>query len=682
MGYTIDIDTGSTFTDGVLMGDGRFQWVKVDTTPHDLTECVGNCINELARQFGFKDSTDLLRQTDIIRLSSTISTNALIQKTGARLGLIVSKGYENTLYSRGDDRIPVLEIIPSGMVLGIKGYIDNSGDIAEDTDMNEVREAVKELLIRGARIIVVSLINSSLNPSLERRVKDFILAEYPPHYLGSVPVLTSTEVSLVISDAYRTNAAILDAYVHREMVRFLYKGEENLRKQGYPKNLFIVHNWGGVAQVGKTKAIDTFSSGPAAALLGAAYISRLYDLPTVVAFELGGTSADCGTIINGKCSTTSRIEIEGIPLEQSAIGVKSVGSAGCSIARVSEGRIAVGPRSAGSMPGPACFDLGGTEPTVADACVVLGYIDPGYFHGGRKKLNAAKAYDTIKRKLAQPLNIGVEEAAFQVIEEGQAVCGQLLKHHITESGLNAADAALLSFGGAGGIYCCRLAEMVGFSKIYVPPFAAVFGAFGSSTLDIAHQYEIPVVTVLRDSRGKYSSNSGLIYKAVQEMRRRAEHDVRAEGFAPEQLNFNLELQLSSSAQSFTTCLPAPYNQAWNKEDTRAVCDKLNEAYGTPVSGEVILLSLKLIASCSLVHGDLLTYDQAGSDPQAAFKGTRKVFWGNSGFTGTPIYERGRLQCGNIVTGPSIIEGEDTTILIPEGRRFSVDKFLFGIIEKE
>ena len=682
MSYTIDIDVGSTFTNGMLMGDGRLEWVKVDTTAGDLALGVTNCLNEAVKKFGFKDSADLLRQTDIVRLSSSISINTLTQKTGVRVGLIVSKGYETTVYHESGNRPPVLSIVPPDMVMGVKGYIDDSGNIGQDIDDEETRKTVKELLLKGARVLVVSVLNSALNLSLENKIKDLIASEYPPHYLGAITVFTSTEVSLALNDALRTNAAVLNAYVHREMIRFLNRAEDNIRNLGYRKNVFIINNWGGLARVGKTRAIDTFRSGSTSVLCGAASLSKLYKMPAALAFEAGSTSAYFGMTKDGKCALAPRIEIEGIPLEMPAIDVKSVNAAGCSIARVSGGQLSVGPQSAGIEPGPVCFGKGGTEPTVIDAYVVLGYINPDYFHGGQRKLKADQAYNVIKEKIAQPLRIGVEEAAYKIHQEVQAAYSKFARQYILENNIDAGRTPLFSVGGGGGLCCCELVQAAGFEKVYIPPFAAVFEAYGSSTVDLTHQYEMPLPLVLRKSPLKYLSDYEIIGQAVQEMQERAELDIRVDGFTSDKTTFALELKLRPGSKSESCWLPAPAQITWGKEDIKAICEKLDKIYGPSAVKEITLLSLRLTVSLPLVHQNLPVYPSAGASAEAARKGNRKVFWDKVGFKETPVFERKLLKPGNVISGPGIVEEEDTVILIPQGRRFSVDKYLFGIIDKE
>ena len=262
--------------------------------------------------------------------------------------------------------------------------------------------AIRSLLGHGARIIVVSLYRAHLDPANELKVREIADDDYPKHYLGAVPLLLSHEVSTTTDDASRTNVALLNAYFHPDMVRFLYKAEDDVRKLGYRKPLLVVHADGGVARVAKTTAIMTNNSGPSAGVLGTTYMSRLYHLPYVASMDIGGTSADISLVINGRHGYKREAMLEGIPVKLPVIEVYPTAAGGGSIARPkNKKQIQVGPDSAGAMPGPACYGLGGTEATSTDACVVLGYIDPDYFLGGKRKLDAGLAREVITDKSGQ-----------------------------------------------------------------------------------------------------------------------------------------------------------------------------------------------------------------------------------------------------------------------------------------
>lgn len=682
MKVTIDIDTGGTFTDGYICGAGQVERIKVDTTPHDLTVGSFQIIERAARKLGFQSTEQMLKNTEVIRFSNTIGTNTILQKSGPKLGLIVSKGFEDSVYARNGSRNPVFEFIVSpDMVSGITGKIDSNGNILEDVDSEEIRRAVKDLLVKGARIIVVSLANSSGNPALERKAKEIIEIDYPKHYLGSVPVLVSTEVDVSGDDMRRTNAALLNAYMHREMVKFLYKADTDLSKSKFAAPLLIVHNWGGVASVSKTRAISTYHSGPVAGLFGAAHIGNLYGLKNLITFDVGGTSTDFGVAVAGKPFLTMESELGGIPTGLRLVEVTSVGVGGGSIARVENSALRVGPESAGATPGPACYALGGMEPTATDAAVVLGYIDPDYFLGGQRKLVAAKAREAIETKVAVSLRVGVEEAAQRILKEQASICKETIAQCLKKKKISSENAVMLSFGGAGGVYCADVADLAGITTIYVPPFASVFSAFGSSTMDIGHQYEDAVMLPLH-SAGRYLADVASLNKKIEALERIALRDAQAEGFSPEEVQLSLEVQVSNSGSSSAALAPFGLLRFRDEKEVRSLFKAFQDACGVEeLPGDTVLERIVLRASCSIPHPELPSFNAADQSPEAARKGIRKIF-SDTGFREIPIYERKELCCGSIVAGAAIIESEDTTIRVPEGWQFATDKFLFGIMRRK
>jgi N-methylhydantoinase A/acetophenone carboxylase len=670
MKFTIDIDNGGTFTDGFFTNDARIEWVKVDTTPHDLTVCFLKCIEEGAAKFGLT-LPQLLHETEVIRFSTTHATNTLLQRSGPRLGLIVTRGFEESLYSSAA-RSPALDfIIPAGMVIGID---EQAGK--DNVDGEQVRLAIRTLLGHGARIIVVSLYRAHLDPANELKVRETSDDDYPKHYLGAVPLLLSSEVSTTTDDASRTNVALLNAYFHPDMVRFLYKAEDDVRKLGYRKPLLVVHADGGVARVAKTTAIMTHNSGPSAGVLGTGYMSRLYNLPYVASMDIGGTSADISLVINGRYGYKREAMLEGIPVKLPVIEVYSTAAGGGSIARPkNKKQIQVGPDSAGAMPGPACYGLGGTEATSTDACVVLGYIDPDYFLGGRRKLDAGLAREIITAKLARPFGVSVEECGRLITEAMEDICAEDIGNLIKAGGYNPSDFVLFSFGGAGSVYCCGIADKVGIPRIYCFRFSSVFSAFGSSCADVLHTYE----SLSRLSLKRQGSQSQIqgFNRMVQGLMDSVLRDMRGEGFPPEKVSFALELEVASGTA--TTVLETPVTLLDGPQDVGKILDAFAVQNNADAVDELKIRLFRLRATSPAAHPELATHDFVGQSPEKALKGYRDVYW-KEGFTRTAIYGQSKLECGNVIPGPAIIESDDTTILIPRDKKYTVDNLLNGVIE--
>ncbi len=325
MKFTIDVDCGGTFTDAFVSKGSEFEMVKVRTTPHDLTVCFWEIIEETARRNGL-NAFELLNQTGIIRFSTTTGTNTLIQKSGPRLGVLVTEGHLENLYQSNSELEHLRGFISSDMVAEIKEKVDEEGNILGQIDSSEVLKRVEGLLDGGARSIVVCLKNAGFNPANEIALKRVLDMEYPKHYLGAVPLLLSSQVSSAQDDGERLVTAVVNAYLHPDMLKFLYKADEELRKHQFRRPLLVGHASGGVARVAKTKALQTYNSGPAAGMLGAAKVAQDYQLDYLVTTDMGGTSLDMGLIKNQKPLYTMHSDVVGLQCQLLAIEVDTFGS--------------------------------------------------------------------------------------------------------------------------------------------------------------------------------------------------------------------------------------------------------------------------------------------------------------------------------------------------------------------
>lgn len=673
--FTIDIDTGGTFTDGFFTYGEKFETVKVDTTPHDLTVCFNNCINEGAKRFGFENTDEFLRQTKMIRLSTTVGTNSLIQKSGPKLGLIVTKGYEETLYQENN---PILHyLVEPELVIGINESVSKVGIVELEPNEDELRKATKTLLEAGARAFVVSLKNSHLNMANEKRIREFIQADFPTHYLGAKSILLSGEISRKSDDGIRTNAGVVNAYLHRDMVKYLYKADDGIRTKGFPNHLLIAHSNGGVARVAKTKAIDTYNSGPAAGLMGSAYTGTLYGINNILTFDVGGTSTDVGVIKDGKYTFDNDSTISGIPVHTPLIHVLSVGGGGGSIAKVNkEGKVQIGPESSGAIPGPACFDLGGTNPTVTDAAVALKWVDPNYFLGGKKKLNEKKANDAIESSIATKLNIPREEAAFQIIDELTTIGANALKQLTAERGYKTNEFLLFSFGGGGGLFSAEVARKSGIKRVYTFPFSSVFSAYGLSTADINHVYEVRTNINIQKEDTNISESIQYIRKEIEKMRNWAYRDMRGEGFEAKDVQFQVELEsiIDNGARSKTLSLPLYCTE--DEINTNQIEKELLEQ---SKFNKYMIEFIQIKAWANIPHYHFVELPLSSSNPADALKEIRTIGWAKQSVE-AKIYNASLLKPGNVIVGPAIIESNDTTILVPPNATYRVDKFSNGILE--
>ncbi|MGA9888108.1 MAG: hydantoinase/oxoprolinase family protein, partial [Candidatus Acidiferrales bacterium] len=378
----MDIDVGGTLTDALFTEHEKSFCVKVDTTPHDLTVCLFDCLSQGAGKLGFPGSTELLEHVELIRWSTTITSNVLAESRGPRVGLLVTKGHENNLYATNSHTSVLDRLVAAHDVIGV----NHSSD---DTD---IMNAARKLLESGVRRICVSLQGAHQDPRREIAIKRIIDQQYPDHFLGSVPVLAGSDISKSSDDATRTYSALINTYTHGALAATLFKAEDELREtSGFTGTFLVSHINGGVAGVAKTKAIDTIESGPILGIHASAYLAKAYGLDNVVAMDIGGTTAKISILRNGEPVYRKPSDFFGIPVAISLPDLRSIALGGGSVVKPIAGShppaVQLGPESMGSYPGPACYGLGGDQPTLTDAFVTAGLINPDYFLGGTKTID-------------------------------------------------------------------------------------------------------------------------------------------------------------------------------------------------------------------------------------------------------------------------------------------------------
>jgi len=682
MALMVGIDTGGTFTDGFFIRDGDPRTVKVLTTPHDLTVCLADCLREGARQFDMSVQ-DMLADCDIVRYSTTVSVNTILQRVGSKIGLIVSKGYKDSLYAGNPKEVePIFTFIGRDMLAEADEEIDEQGNIVRPLDIEDMVVKMQYLTDMGARAIVVSLNNSNVNPEHEWKIRETIKEQSPSYFLGSVRVLLASDISDQPDAFHRTNAAVINGYIHDAMVRYLYRAEDDLRTNLYKRPLMLGHSHGGVARVAKTRAIDTYSSGPVLGVFGAALVGKVHGYEEVLAVDVGGTSLDIGIIRSGSHNYTLSPVIADLPVSVPMIVTYSAAIGGCSMVKLSApDTIEVGPRSAGASPGPACFNRGNMEPTVTDADVVLGFIDPDNFLGGKVTLNRDKAVAAIKRRIADPLKISVEDAACRIKETTEKNIRQELLQFVQDKGVNPDDLgryALIAYGGGGPTRYAGFTTGLKFGKILTSPYASVFCAFGFSTTDLLHRYSKYENITLFDGTS-YFNDFNRINQVVNQLINVASRDIQGEGFSPNDAVYNLEFIGDGSVEG-RIVRPDKINLS-SEDDIKEICArfKANDGESLP---KIAISTILLNATVPMPHYQIEPAPLSGEDPSKAFRLERDVYWSpETGYRKTPIYNRDLLVPGNMVLGPAVIEAKDTTYVVPEGRSYSISQYSHGILEE-
>ena len=655
---TADIDIGGTLTDGIFIDDKNLVCVKVDTTPHDLTVCLFDCLTQGATRLGYPDVDAFLENLELIRWSTTITSNVLAEFSGPRIGLLISRGHERDLYGNQPRSVVLERILSERDVIGVD----------EDTGESEIMNGVRALLESGVRRICVSLKGAQRNPVREIQIKRIIDEQYPDHFLGSVPVLAGSDISKSADDATRTYCAILNAYTHGALAATLFKAEDDLREADrYLGTFLISHINCGVAGIAKTKAIDTIESGPILGILGSAHLARSYGISEVVALDVGGTTAKVSVLRDSESVQSKPSSFFGIPVQISLPYLRSMALGGGSVIQVQlngqPGEITLGPESMGSLPGPACYGLGGDKPTLTDAFVASGLINPDYFLGGTKLIQLETARAVIHELVAQPLKVSVEEACRTVIGVAFESVANLIVHAGAELRQDISGHTLFAYGGNGGLFACGVAEKAGLKNVHFFSLGPVFSAFGSSVSDISHVYE-RVLQIPSISDGSVSE----LNRVLQDIKAESLRDLLGEGIKPDHIEYSMELEFACPGRP-TITVACPQQSFLDAGSLRAFCEGEIGIGGEPFAIELLRVQTrKAMPKPALIEKPL-----QGADSEHAIKGKRRVSWGSSNGEAR-LYTWESLHPGNRVEGCAILEGANSTYFVPEGWTMLVDKY--------
>lgn len=663
--WTVDIDVGGTLTDGLFTGGDKVVSVKVDTTPHDLTVCLFDCLGQGAEKLGFLDTASLLENVELIRWSTTITSNVLAELRGPRIGLLVSEGHQKNLYGNGTESAVLNRLLSSRDVIGL------SGSANETAIMN----AARLLLESGVRRICISLEDSHRHPQQELAWKRTIDQQYPDHFLGSVPVLAGSDMSKSSDDRTRAFCAVINAYTHGALAATLFKAEDDLRETSHYAGTFLVsHINGGVAGIAKTRAIDTLESGPVLGILGSANQAKARGLKDVIAMDVGGTTAKISVLADGEPMYRKPSDLFGISVELSLPYLRSIALGGGSVIKPrDDGKkgVQLGPESMGSYPGPVCYDLGGDQATLTDAFVTAGLINPDYFLGGTKPIHLDLAREAIDKSVAQPLQLSTEEACKMVIDRAFEMVAEVIGVAQQEIGRDLSKYTLFAYGGNGGLFACGVADKAGLKQIQMFSLGPVFSAFGSSVSDISHVYEraLPEPSISE-------SNVAGMRKMIEEMKSEGAQDLLGEGIRPENVSYALEFEMSGKGapSAPVACSEAALKSA---KDLEAA---LRTAANAP-SGPIALDLIRLRVKKQMPKPHLTQQPLQAADSSHAHVGKRRVFWGSR--TGeAQVYRWESLRPGNRVEGCAVVEGVNTTYFVPDGWNLIIDAFGDGKLSRE
>lgn len=627
MGILVNLDNGGTFTDVCVTDGERVVHTKTPTTPHDLTRCfVDGLLAASDRMYGERDLSRLLRETEYLRYSTTSGTNAVVERKGTPVGLLVDLGAESTVYGIAElvDVDLWTSLVPDPPV-GVAVDDENT------TDLDVFTSAVNTLLATSASRIVIALRSAAA----ERAVKALLLERYPRHLLGAVPFTLSHEMVNDADDARRTLTAVLNSYLHPGMEHFLYGAEKACRENGLTRPLLIFRNDGDSARVAKTTALKTWGSGPRGGLEGSVAYASLYGADVLVGMDVGGTTTDISVIVDNSLAVNAYGRVDSAQISLPIPDLASIGLGGSSVVQVVDGAVQIGPRSVGAAPGPACFGRGGTDATVTDALLLIGALDVENYLGGDLTLDIDRAERALLTHVGDQLEVSGAEAALAVVRAFEVEAGAAVRKMITTAGRDPGDATLLAFGGAGPVLASGVARAAGVARVIVPHMSAVFSAFGIGFSGLAHEYSWP----MPDSEAELRQvREGLIA--------RAERDMLGEGVSLDQCVF--------------------------KTYSRSVADGIihDEEWSDGASSAGSADRLVVRASQSLPAFELVDDNQSVSD-SAPVAGSRSIHLGDGNFGDVPVYDAAALEPGQSADGPALIASDYLTCLIEPDWRFRV-----------
>jgi N-methylhydantoinase A len=679
VGHRVGIDVGGTFTDLVLASGRRLVIDKHPTTPRDQSEGVLGGLGQLAAREGLP-LTDFLARTDLIVHGTTTADNTMIEMSGAVTGLITSEGHRDEIEIRRGFKESIWDpalpppppICPRRQRYGVPERLDFEGNVVVPLDEEAVRRACRRMKLQGVESLAVVLLFSFVNSAHERRVREIAAEELP-----GVMLSLSYEVMPAAPEFERTSTTLVNAYVGPKIERYLSRLEARLRDAGFRGELLIMQSNGGVMPGGYVaqKAVAVMGSGPAGGVMGAVAVAAAAGVKDFISVDMGGTSYDVCLVRAGVPEVKAGWNwhhryLIGLPM----VDVQSVGAGGGSIARVEEGALKVGPESAGAQPGPVCYGRGGIEPTVTDANLVLGYLNPATFCGGTMRLDVEAASAAIAERVARPLGIPVTAAAAGIVELVNANMANAVRKVSAQRGIDPRPLTLVVFGGNGPVHAGMQAAELGIRRILVPKLSPAFSALGllltDHVVDEMRSYVSPMgqVDLARVSR---------LFAEMETSAMAAFGSGAGNGRRPRRVRFERMAALCYPGQTFD--MPVPLAAKGGAVTARALADtverfhRLHEELHTYAcrDEEPILrgLRLKAVAEEDKPALPRVARKTAGS----ARLGARRAYF-RGRFVPAPVYDGPRLGPGHAILGPAIVEEPFTTIVVYPGQRATVDQF--------
>lgn len=695
----ISVDIGGTFTDCFLAYDDRYIESKALTTHNNLATGFMEALRQACAEIG-KDLGEVLGSVDAVRYATTLGTNALIERKGPNVALLTTAGFESTvplMRARGyGDGLSELQqadlpgasrpipLVPMTRIAGIRERIDFRGDIALALDEADVVAQVRRLVDEGAQAFVVSLVNSVVNPAHEKLVEQIILSEYPSYQLGALPIVLSHRVAGRKGEYARTMSSIIDAFLHDQMYHGMSTLEIALRRAGYKKPMLLVHNSAGMAQMNSTSSLQTIHSGPVAGLEATNYLSKTFEQPLLIATDMGGTSFDIGLVTtDGVKFYNFNPVIERWLVSTPMTYLHTLGAGGGSIARYDTmwNAVEVGPESAGSDPGPACYGRGGSLPTTTDANLVLGYLDVDNYAGGTIELSRRRAERAIEEHICKPSGLGLIDAAKAIKRKVDANMAAAIFKEVAVKGYNPKNFVLLSYGGGGPLHACGYSGEIGIRRILIPPFSCVFSALGAGNMDQLHIHESSLYLMLYDATTRKLLDDFEVFNAtVVELEQRGREDLLRQGANQSNIRSRVELDLRYGNQLAQTGIVSPFHRVESAADIIQLLNifssNYSQRFGEGSQAPEAGVRINVIRVVSYVEHDRLALQPSKLriDRKPLPRSERLCHFLNlnEGLL-TPIFDHADVEEGMTIDGPALIETPRTTYLVEPGWQLTMGR---------
>ena len=676
MGYMIGVDVGGTFTDFSVFNleTGELFHYKDSSTPGDPSRAIVK---------GVKDVLEIKKAQarDVVYLAhgTTVGTNALIEKKGARVGLITTEGFKD-LMEIGNQKRPSLydlqaqkpvPLIPSGCNIGVRERIRYDGSVYTPLDEENVRQAVRQLKQYGVQAIAVCTLFSFINPAHENRIKEIIAEEYPEVY-----TTISSELAPEFREYSRMSTTVLNSYLGPVMKKYVNNFQTSVREMGIQAEPYITQSNGSIISIKETIdcPIKCAVSGPSAGVVAASFIGRQCNADKIITFDMGGTSADISLIENFTPQVSNEREVEGYPARIPMINIITIGAGGGSIAQIDEGgALKVGPKSAGAVPGPACYDRGGTQPVVTDANIVLGKLNQKRILGGRMEVYLDLAHEALDRCICEKSGLSRAQAANGIITVVNSNMVRAVRSVSVEKGYDVREFSLMAFGGAGPLHACEVAKELGIRQVIIPPHPGTLCSLGLLLADT--KFDMSRTLILE---GKVE-NLPKFNEQFADMIHQGSEALDREGVTKERRCFEFAVDMRYQRQNFEISIPVPTGEMTEQDLRRAIADfhaEHKRSYGyCNEQAPVQFVSYRASAIGIIDKPEMTEQPLCPAAPAPVPLETRSVlFQGESEYRPTPVYRRESFIPGQSIAGPCICEQMDTTLVVPESWIIHVDGY--------